>query len=41
MGVSEGAIRKRVKRNTLRHDKDEAGRIYVYLDGATLGGTHR
>ena len=39
MGVSEGAIRKRVKRNTLRHDKDEAGRIYVYLDGATRGAT--
>jgi len=41
MGVSEGAIRKRVKRNTLRHDKDEAGRIYVYLDGTTLGATRR
>jgi hypothetical protein len=37
MGVSEGAIRKRVKRNTLRHDKDEDGRIYVYLDGTTHG----
>jgi hypothetical protein len=41
MGVSEGAIRKRVKRNTLRRDKDEAGRIYVYLDGTTLGATRR
>jgi hypothetical protein len=39
MGVSEGAIRKRVKRNTLRHDKDEAGRIYVYLAGTTPGAT--
>jgi hypothetical protein len=37
LGVSEGAIRKRVKRDTLRHDKDEAGRIYVYLDGGTRG----
>ena len=35
LGVSEGAVRKRVKRDTLRHDKDEAGRIYVYLDGGT------
>jgi hypothetical protein len=35
--VSEGAIRKRVKRDALRHDKDDAGRIYVYLDGDTRG----
>ena len=32
LGVSEGAIRKRVARNTFRHDKAEDGRIYVYLD---------
>jgi hypothetical protein len=32
MGVSEGAIRKRVKRGTLAHDKAEGGRVYVYLD---------
>jgi hypothetical protein len=32
MGVSEGAIRKRVKRDTLRHDKAPDGRVYVYLD---------
>ncbi len=37
MGVSEGAIRKRVKRNTLRHDKEADGRVYVYLEGATRG----
>jgi hypothetical protein len=29
--VSEGAIRKRVKRGTLAHEKDEDGRVYVYL----------
>jgi uncharacterized membrane protein len=32
LGVSEGAIRKRVKRGTLAHDKDPDGRVYVYLD---------
>ncbi len=37
MGVSEEAIRKRVKRNTLRHDKEPDGRVYVYLEGTTRG----
>jgi len=32
LGVSEGAVRKRVARGTLRHDKEEDGRVYVYLD---------
>ncbi len=32
LGISEGAVRKRVTRNTLRHDKEEDGRVYVYLD---------
>jgi hypothetical protein len=34
MGVSEGAIRKRVKRGTLDHDRADDGRIYVSLLGA-------
>ncbi len=37
LGVSEGAIRKRVTRKTLRHDKAPDGRVYVYLDA---GGRH-
>jgi len=37
LGVSEGAIRKRVNRGTLEHDRDDDGRIYVYLDGTTRG----
>jgi hypothetical protein len=38
LGVSEGAIRKRVARNTLKHEKAEDGRVYVYLgDGGTRG----
>jgi hypothetical protein len=32
LGVSEGTIRKRVKRGTLPHDKGEDGQVYVYLD---------
>jgi hypothetical protein len=32
LGVSDGAVRKRVTRGTLPHDKDEDGRVYVYLD---------
>jgi excisionase family DNA binding protein len=38
LGVSEGAIRKRVARGTLAHDKASDGRVYVYLDaGGTRG----
>ncbi len=33
LGVSEGAVRKRVKRDTMPHDKAPDGRVYVYLDG--------
>src|SRR5918994_7473221 len=32
LGISVEAIRKRVKRGTLRSDKGEDGRRYVYLD---------
>jgi hypothetical protein len=32
LGVSVEAVRKRVKRGTLRSDKGEDGRRYVYLD---------
>jgi AcrR family transcriptional regulator len=33
LGVSEGAVRKRLARGTLRSDKEPDGRVYVYLDG--------
>jgi excisionase family DNA binding protein len=39
LGISEGTIRKRVKRGTLPHDKGEDGRVYVYLDTGTDDGT--
>jgi hypothetical protein len=31
LSVKEQAIRKRISRGTLRHDKDEDGRVYVYI----------
>jgi hypothetical protein len=45
LGVSEGAIRKRVDRGTLEHDKGEGGRVYVYLpngvdNGVDVSTTH-
>jgi predicted ArsR family transcriptional regulator len=32
LGISEGAVRKRVTRGSLEHEKEESGRVYVYLD---------
>src|SRR5919107_5375824 len=32
LGVKDDAIRKRIQRDTLEHDKDLDGRVYVYLD---------
>jgi hypothetical protein len=32
LGVKEQAVRKRIQRDTIRHDKDEDGRVYVYID---------
>jgi hypothetical protein len=37
LGISEGAVRKRVTRGTLRHDKEPDGRVYVYLDASRQG----
>jgi hypothetical protein len=38
LGISEGAVRKRVTRGTLEHDKDPDGRVYVYLDAGSRRG---
>jgi hypothetical protein len=38
LGISEGAVRKRVARNTLTNDKAEDGRVYVYLDAGGRRG---
>lgn len=32
LGVTESAVRKRVQRGKIPHDKAEDGRVYVYLD---------
>jgi predicted ArsR family transcriptional regulator len=36
LGVKDEAIRKRIQRGTLEHDKDPNGRIYVYLDPSSV-----
>lgn len=38
LGVSEGAVRKRVARGTLRSERDDQGRVLVVLDDATRRG---
>jgi predicted ArsR family transcriptional regulator len=32
LGITESAVRKRVQRGLLEHDKEAGGRLYVYLD---------
>jgi hypothetical protein len=32
LGISKSAVRQRVRRGTLRSDKGEDGRVYVYVD---------
>jgi len=34
LGVSQDAVRKRIRRDTIEHDQDADGRIYVYVDSA-------
>jgi hypothetical protein len=37
LGLSEGAVRKRVKRGTLAHERNVDGRIWVELDASSTG----
>src|SRR5215213_9805493 len=32
LGIGTDAVRKRIARSTIPHEKDAAGRVYVYLD---------
>src|SRR5215216_3417305 len=32
LGITQDAVRKRIARGTIRHDKDHERRIFVYLD---------
>jgi septal ring factor EnvC (AmiA/AmiB activator) len=38
LGISEGAVRKRVTRGSLQHEKEEDGRVYIYLDAGGRPG---
>jgi excisionase family DNA binding protein len=31
LGISQDAVRKRIARGTIKHDRDESGRVFVYL----------
>jgi excisionase family DNA binding protein len=37
LGVSESAIRKRIKRGTLKREKTEDGRVLVYMEASAPG----
>jgi len=39
LGVSESAIRKRIKRGTLKREKTEDGRVLVYMESTSAPGT--
>jgi len=41
LGISEGAVRKRVTRGTLQHEKEEDGRVYIYLDEGDRRGVDK
>ena len=32
LGVTQDAIRQRIRRDSIPHEKDESGRVYVFLD---------
>jgi hypothetical protein len=32
LGISQDAVRQRIRRNSMEHEKDENGRVYVYID---------
>jgi excisionase family DNA binding protein len=32
LGISQDAVRQRIRRGSLQHEKDVDGRVYVYLD---------
>jgi hypothetical protein len=36
LGITQDAVRKRIARGTIRHDKDHEGRIYVYVDPSEM-----
>ena len=41
LGISESAVRKRVQRDTLEHERTSEGRLIVYLDSADISAADR
>src|SRR5829696_9445817 len=41
LGISESAVRQRVKRGRLEHERTPDGRLIVYLDSAATSETSR
>jgi excisionase family DNA binding protein len=39
LGVSESAVRKRIKRGTLKREKTDDGRVLVYMESTSAPGT--
>ena len=39
LGISQDAVRQRVRRGSMRHDKDDKGRVYVYLNATNTRPT--
>ncbi len=39
LGISEGAVRKRMARGSLQHERDDEGKVWVLLDASTRGRT--
>jgi hypothetical protein len=38
LGISEAGVRKRVQRAQMPHERDETGRLWVYLDTSATEG---
>jgi hypothetical protein len=38
LGISEAGVRKRVQRGQMPHERDETGRLWVYLDASATEG---
>jgi hypothetical protein len=34
LDISQDAVRKRIARGTIPHDRDESGRVYVYISSS-------
>lgn len=37
LGISQDAVYKRVERNKIRHERDQDGRLYIFVDSSETG----